>query len=79
MSTPGDFPADKGKAQLGSSTLSTTSTSSAFKLLIGWKPINIILDNVKELTGQEHYEDWAAKMKIIFDSIQALNIIVEGT
>ena len=41
-------------------------------------PVNVILDSIGKLTGQDNYWIWSASMNIVLKGIKAYEVVVDG-
>jgi len=41
-------------------------------------PVNVKLDSIGKLTGQDNYQIWSASMNIVLKDIQAYEVVVDG-
>jgi hypothetical protein len=71
-------PPDKGKKRKASGSSSSTNAFSFSTRVDKKTPVNVKLDSIGKLTGQENYRIWSASMTIILKGINAYAVVVDG-
>jgi hypothetical protein len=79
-SNPSDisFTPDKGKKKMASG-VSSCDNAFSFSTRVGKKtPVNVKLDSIGKLMGQENYRIWSVSMTLILKGIKAYEVVVDG-
>jgi hypothetical protein len=72
-------PFDKGKKKEIAAEGSSSTGAFSFSTRVDKKtPVNVKLDSISKLTGQENYRIWSALMTIILKGIKAYEVVVDG-
>jgi len=72
------LPLNKGKKKMASNKSSSANTFSLSTRVDKKTPVNVKLDSIAKLTGQENYRIWSASMTIIRKGIKAHEVVVDG-
>jgi len=63
----------------GNSSSSGKNPAFSFSTRVNKKtPVNVKLDSIGKLTGQDNYQIWSASMNIVLNGIKAYEIVVDG-
>jgi len=63
----------------GDSSSSGKNPAFSFSTRVNKKtPVNVKLDSIGKLTGQDNYQIWSASMKIVLKGIKAYEVVVDG-
>ena len=73
-----DTPPSKGKKKMAPGGSSSTDAFSFSTRVDEKTPVNVKLDSIGKLTGQENYRIWSASMTIILKGIKAYEVVVDG-
>jgi len=72
------IPLDKEKEKMAPGG-SSSADAFSFSIRVDKKtPVNVKLDSIGKLTGQENYRIWSASMTIILKGIKAYEVVVDG-
>ena len=72
------LPLDKGKKKMAHEGSSSTNALSFSTRVDKKTPVNVKLNSISKLTGQENFRIWSASMTIILKGIKAYEVVVDG-
>jgi hypothetical protein len=70
-------PLNKGKKRIAGGSSSTDAFSFSTRV-VKKTPVNVELDSIGKLTGEENYKIWSPSMTIILQGTKASEVVVDG-
>jgi len=72
-------PSPRSKSPMAPGESSGKDPTFSFLARVGKKtPVNVKLDSIRKLTGQNNFRIWSASMNIVLKGIKAYEVVVDG-